>query len=160
VLLCYIYIRYFKFFSIIIFVDIISMTTHSPEAQVEVQDEIAKLKTKIEVLEAKIEEYENEYKQATGEERKEILLKVITAKEGRLHDLSDELKALRQQGNEQRTCSFILWFAFPIDSLVVLCSYSIIFVDYSFLTKLTQWLLLYILSLFLTDVATAAAAPG
>jgi DNA repair exonuclease SbcCD ATPase subunit len=101
-------------------VDIISMTTHSPEAQVEVQDEIAKLKTKIEVLEAKIEEYENEYKQATGEERKGILLKAITAKEGRaehylaqlgrLHDLSDELKALRQQGNAQRTCPFILWF--------------------------------------------------
>jgi hypothetical protein len=57
--------------------------------------------------EAKIEEYENEYKQATREERKEILLKTITAKEGRLHDLNEELKALRQQGNEQRTRPFI-----------------------------------------------------
>jgi predicted ribosome quality control (RQC) complex YloA/Tae2 family protein len=94
----------------IIFVDFISMTTHSPAAQVEVEDEIAKLKTKIEVLEAKIEEYENEYKQATGEGRKDILGHMIAAARTNLHDLNEELKALRQQGNEQRTCPFILWF--------------------------------------------------
>jgi lipid II:glycine glycyltransferase (peptidoglycan interpeptide bridge formation enzyme) len=76
---------------------------HSPIAQVEVEDKITKLKTKI-------EEYENEYKRATGDDKKEIL-QMIIAKEGRLHDLSEKLKALQQQGNEQRThpFTFILW---------------------------------------------------
>ena len=96
------------------------MTTHSPVAQVEVEDEIAKLKTKIEVLEATIKEYENEYKQATREERKDLLGQMIIAKEVRLHDLNEELKIFRQQGKEQRTHPFIFMvLSFPIDSLVV-----------------------------------------
>jgi DNA repair exonuclease SbcCD ATPase subunit len=91
-------------------VDVNSMTTtHSPVAQVEVEDEIAKLKTKIEDLEATIKEYENEYKQATREERKDLLGQMIIANISRLHDLNEKLKTLRQQqqGKEQRTRPFI-----------------------------------------------------
>jgi hypothetical protein len=70
-------------------------------------------------LKEMIKGYENDFKQATREDRNilgpMIIAKegMIIAKEGRLHDLSEELKALRnqqQQGNEQRTRPFILWF--------------------------------------------------
>jgi predicted nucleic acid-binding Zn-ribbon protein len=69
-----------------------------------------KIEAEVDDLKETIKGHENEYKE-TREERKDILLKVITAKEGRLHDLSEELKALRhrRQGTEQRTRPFILW---------------------------------------------------
>jgi Flp pilus assembly protein TadB len=89
------------------------MTTHSPVAQVEV--EMRKIKERI-------KKYENEYDEATRDEEKEILLKMIIAAETNLHDLSEKLKARQQQGNEQKTRPFILFMvlSFPIDSLVVL----------------------------------------
>jgi hypothetical protein len=73
------------------------MTTRSPVAQVEVE-----VKAKMRKVEADIEDLNNDYGKATGEEKKIELLKAITAKEGRLHDLYEELKVLRQQqqGNE------------------------------------------------------------
>jgi acyl-CoA reductase-like NAD-dependent aldehyde dehydrogenase len=81
------------------------MTTHSPVAQVE-----ANIEAEIEDLKKRIKRYENEYDETTGEERKDILLKMITAKEGRLQALS--LKALRhqQQGIEPKNPSIHLWF--------------------------------------------------
>jgi hypothetical protein len=84
------------------------MTTHSPVAQVEVESKMMReIEAEIEDLKKRIKRYENEYDEATGEERKDIR-QMITAARTNLHDL--ELKALRQQGNEQRTCPFILWF--------------------------------------------------
>jgi hypothetical protein len=77
------------------YVNINTMTTHSPVAQIEVEAEIYDLKETI-------KGYENDYKQATGDDKKG-LRQLIIAKEGRLLFLYEELKALRQQGNEQRT---------------------------------------------------------
>jgi hypothetical protein len=84
------------------------MTTHSPVAQVEVESKMMReIEAEIEDLKKRIKRYENEYDEATGEERKDIRHMIIAARTN-LHDL--ELKALRQEGNEQRTCPFILWF--------------------------------------------------
>ena len=74
---------------------------------VEVEDEIAKLKTKIEVLEAEIDDLKEDYKQATREERKDMLGQMIIAARTNLHDLNEELKTFRQPGKEQRTRPFI-----------------------------------------------------
>jgi predicted nucleic acid-binding Zn-ribbon protein len=65
------------------------------------------IEAEIEYLKKRVKRYENEYDEATGEERKDILLRAITAKEGRLQALREELKALRhqQQGIEPKNPS-------------------------------------------------------
>jgi hypothetical protein len=90
------------------------LTTHSSSIEAEIED-----------LKETIKEYENDYKQATGEERKDIRHMIIAARTN-LHDLSEEFKALRhqQQGNKQRTRPFIRVFYFqsiPLLHVCVLC---------------------------------------
>jgi phenylalanyl-tRNA synthetase alpha subunit len=83
----------------IIFVDINSMTAHSPVAQVEVESQMRKIEAEVDDLKETIKGHENEYKEATREERKDILGQMIIAKEGRLHDLSEELKTVLPRSN-------------------------------------------------------------
>jgi hypothetical protein len=102
------------------------MSTHSPAAQAEVEAKMRNIEAEIVDLKEMIKGYENDFKQATREDRN-ILGPMIIAKEGRLHDLSEELKALRnqqQQGNEQRTRPFILWFFQNPSSPVMPCCVS------------------------------------
>jgi rubrerythrin len=83
------------------------MTTHSPVAQVEVEAKMRKIEAEIDDLKETIKGYENDYKQATGEDKKG-LRQMIIAKEGRLHDLYERIKVLeeKQQGNEPKNPSF------------------------------------------------------
>ena len=83
------------------------MTTHSPVAQVEVEAKMRKIEAEIDDLKETIKGYENDYKQATGEDKKGLRLMII-AKEGRLHDLYERIKVLeeKQQGNEPKNPSF------------------------------------------------------
>jgi predicted nucleic acid-binding Zn-ribbon protein len=87
------------------------MTAHSPVAQVEVESQMRKIEAEVDDLKETIKGHENEYKEATREERKDILGQMIIAARTNLQALNEELKALRhqQQGNEQRTRPFILW---------------------------------------------------
>jgi rubrerythrin len=77
------------------------MTTHSPVAQVEVEAKMRKIEAEIDDLKETIKGYENDYKQATGEDKKG-LRQMIIAKEGRLHDLYEheriKLEQIKQSG--------------------------------------------------------------
>jgi chromosome segregation ATPase len=95
------------------------MATRSPVAQVEVEAKMRKVEADIEDLKGTIKDYEA--REAKTENGQIELLKAITAGRNNLHDLYEELKALRQQqqGNEPKTQSYR--FTILYDVLVCHC---------------------------------------
>jgi uncharacterized coiled-coil DUF342 family protein len=82
------------------------MTTHSPAAQVEVEAKMRKIEAEIDDLTETIKGYENDYKQATGDEKKGLRETIIAARTN-LHDLNERIKVLeeKQQGNKPKNPS-------------------------------------------------------
>jgi hypothetical protein len=111
-----------SFHTIILYtvLDINSITTHSPVAQVEVEAKMRKMKAEIDDLMETIKGYEVDYMEGTVEDRKEIRQMIIAARTN-LHYLYEELKALR--GNEQNPSIHFMVLSHPIESLVACIAY-------------------------------------